>query len=422
MSAIKANALVVKSKLKERGVYTVDKHPGLHLASRGDGTGSWRVKYRPPGSKVQRWYTVTNDAKNASFDSVLEAKDKFLADLKHQKVDPKAVLEEKAKVEAVAGITYDAAFTEWLDHPGRKRALSKRTREEYEGVHARHVKSRIGATPLTKLTRQSLEKSLRAIYDATNDPKSGQRGLQATKAYQNIRSVLEWAVDREYIPANPLRKVAWLPAKSNPAGKQSRAMTDAELRQLWKCAPAVMSAAEWRVLRLAILIGRRVSEIAGAERSDAHLDADPPYLFIPAGREGNKAKQDDAVPLPRLAREIIREALAAGEEGQPLFVGAATRWTASAALRDFRRDHDWPGQVRMHDSRTLINDHMARLGVPTELRSRTLHHTGDLRQLANTVYSSFDHMPERYRALRLWQARLINVVTGGRFRALRWHR
>jgi len=73
----------------------------------------------------------------------------------------------------------------------------------------------------------------------------------------------------------------------------------------------------------------------------------------------------------------------------------------------------------MHDSRTLINDHMARLGVPTELRSRTLHHTGDLRQLANTVYSSFDHMPERYRALRLWQALRPDGVHHDRDRARR---
>jgi hypothetical protein len=33
---------------------------------------------------------------------------------------------------------------------------------------------------------------------------------------------------------------------------------------------------------------------------------------------------------------------------------------------------------------------MATMGVPTELRSRTLHHTGDLRQLVNTTYNAHD--------------------------------
>jgi hypothetical protein len=49
-----------------------------------------------------------------------------------------------------------------------------------------------------------------------------------------------------------------------------------------------------------------------------------------------------------------------------------------------------------HDFRALINDQMAALGVPTELRSRTLHHTGDLQQLANTVYSALGCAPLRF--------------------------
>lgn len=428
---IKPNILTIKAKLKERGTFSVAGHPGLHLASRGDGTGSWRVKYRPHGSAHQKWFTVSNDAKNATFDTIVEAKDKWLVQVKHEKVDPKVLLEEEAKAKAeaekaktdaeeAATLTYNVCFLAWLDNPGRKRALSRRTREEYEGIHKRHVSPLIGERAVNSLARADLDKALRSIFDATNDPENGQRGLQSTKAYQNIRSVLEWCVDEEHLTANPMRMPSWLPSKDNPKGKQSRAPTDAELRQLWTEGPSVMTPAQWRVMRLAILLGRRVSEIAGAARTDAHLEADPPYLVIPADREGNKAKSDDAVPLPRQAVAIIREAFAVGGASDPLFVGAATRWTTSKALTDARREWGWPGQVRLHDARTLINDHMARLGIPTEIRSRTLHHTGDLRQLANTVYSSFDHMPERMRALRLWSIKLRNIVHGRKQHTLRW--
>ena len=41
-----------------------------------------------------------------------------------------------------------------------------------------------------------------------------------------------------------------------------------------------------RALRLTILLGRRISVIAGAQRSDARLNQQPPALIIPAGREG----------------------------------------------------------------------------------------------------------------------------------------
>ena len=58
--------------------------------------------------------------------------------------------------------------------------------------------------------------------------------------------------------------------------------------------------------------------------------------------------------------------------------------------------------------------------MPTEFRSRTLHHTGDLKQLANTVYSAYDFIPERLKALELWQARLEEIVSGAKPRGLRW--
>jgi integrase len=182
-----------------------------------------------------------------------------------------------------------------------------------------------------------------------------------------------------------------------------------------------MSSAQVRVLRLAILIGRRISEIVGAGRDDPKLDGTVPCLFIPAQREGNKPKLDDAVPLPALALSIVKDALATSKPGEPLFVGAATRWTTSKVLTTTRRAWKWPDPpVRFHDFRGLINDQMAALGIPTELRSRTLHHTGDLQQLANTVYSAYDFLPERLRALELWEARLLEIVHDRQPSGLRW--
>ena len=58
---------------------------------------------------------------------------------------------------------------------------------------------------------------------------------------------------------------------------------------------------------------------------------------------------------------------------------------------------------------------MASIGVPTELRSRTLHHTGDLRQLVNTTYSGpYDFMDQRLSALELWERRLWRSSRGVR--------
>lgn len=165
-------------------------------------------------------------------------------------------------------------------------------------------------------------------------------------------------------------------------------------------------------MRLAILTGRRISKIVGAARDDAKLDGTTACLLIPAQREGNKPKRDDAVPLAPIALTIVKEALAASQPGQPLFVGAATRWTHSKSLTTLRRLWEWPAPVvRFHDFRGLINDQMAAFGVPTEIRSRTLHHT---------VYSAYDFMADRLRALELWEMRLAEIVEDRKATGLKW--
>lgn len=401
------------------GVYRIEKHDRLYLAVRGGGRASWRIRYRPQANANQRWYTLTDDARGIDFAKIVLKAEELLSDLKLRGIDPHAT---KAR-QAVDGRSLEAIFRQWLDHTGkrRNRALSPLTRKGYEELFARHIAKDLGSKPIDQIDRAAVMRTVERIKRATTDPKKGQRGVQATKVLKLLSSISEWCVDKDWIVRNPCRGIE-LPAPVNhPDGKQSRPPTNAELRQLWTEAPNVMTSAQLRVLRLAILLGRRISEIACAARDDVRLDHATPCLLIPAAREGNKPKKDDAVPLPRFSREIIEDAIANSSPGQPLFVGAATRWTTSKVLTTARRAWGWPDPpVRFHDFRGLINDQMAALGVPTELRSRTLHHTGDLRQLANTVYSAYDFMGERLRALELWEARLLEIVEDRPSSGLRW--
>jgi integrase len=301
--------------------------------------------------------------------------------------------------------------------------LSPATRKGYEDLYALHVKPHLGKKRLPDLDRKAIEDALAKVKKATTNPDKKHRGVQATNVLKLLSSIYEWCMDQEWIARNPCRGIEKPAPIANPKGKQHRPPTNPELRQLWNDGPDVMSPAKTRVLRLAILIGRRISEIAGANRDDAKLDSTIPCLFIPADRVGNKPKLNDAVPLPplALALAIVKDALATSQTGEPLFVGASTRWTTSKKLTTTRRAWKWPDPpVRFHDFRGLINDQMAALGVPTELRSRTLHHTGDLQQLANTVYSADEFLPERLRALELWEARLLEIVNDRKPAGLRW--
>ncbi|WP_334150382.1 tyrosine-type recombinase/integrase [Hyphomicrobium sp.] len=399
--------------------YAIKRHDRLYLDVRGEGRAAWRIRYRPKPNANQRWFTLSEDARNADFKKIARKASELLTALQLDGIDPHAEGEKAAKPQRTVADCYKL----WLDHTGKRRGkpLCRKTRAGYDSVFKLHIQPHFGKYALTDLDRATIERVLAKVKAATTNAEKGYRGLQATKVLKVLSSICEWCIDREWIDRNPCRGIDLPVPIAHPNGKQSRPPTNPELRQLWNDGPHVMSPAQTRVIRIAILIGRRISEIAGAEREDAKLDATIPCLFIPAQREGNKPKMDDAVPLPPLALSIIKEALAASQPDEPLFIGAATRWTASKVLTTTRRAWKWPDPpVRFHDFRGLINDQMAALGVPTELRSRTLHHTGDLQQLVNTVYSAYDFLPDRLRALQLWEDRLLEIVTNRPPAGLRW--
>lgn len=423
MSQLKPNSEVIKSALKgPRCRYTIKGHDGLALHTRGDGNGSWLIRYRV--ADARRWHTLHNDARRAVFSEVVEAKDKWLASIKLGGVDPKAEIEKRRRVTEAESRTVGQAFEAWLEHTGKRRggrAIAPTTRRGYDSVFSLHIADRLGTKPLTRLDRKLVQDTVDRVFEATVDEERGHRGLQATKVLKLLSSICEWAVDQGWIDRNPCRGIEYPTPVEHPEGKQSRPPTNAELRQLWNDGPKLLTPAQMRLIRLGILTGRRISELAGAERQDVRLDQSIPCLFIPAQREGNKPKRDDAVPLAPMALAVIKEAMSAAGESTSLFNGARTRWTTSKAVTMLRRLWEWPEpQVRFHDFRGLINDQMAALGVPTELRSRTLHHTGDLQQLANTVYSAYDFMADRLRALELWEARLTEIVEGREPSGLRW--
>lgn len=178
-------------------------------------------------------------------------------------------------------------------------------------------------------------------------------------------------------------------------------------------------------MRLAILIGKRVSELVGVRKEDVTLGSEP-SLFIGI-REGNKSGVEQRVPLPPAAAAILIAALADAVPSPFVFPAsgaphrATDRGTPSHASTDLRRAIGLGDGIRLHDMRGLIVDQLAKMGVPSEYRSQLLHHTGDMRAtLADRVYSTYDHAAEKRRALELWEQRLMQIVEGRPASELRW--
>jgi hypothetical protein len=98
----------------------VDGHNGLALHTRGDGNGSWLVRYRVHGKR--QWHTLHNDARRAVFADVVAAKDKWLAAIKLVGVDPKLEMERQRAAAITRQRTVAVCFEAWLDHTGKRRS------------------------------------------------------------------------------------------------------------------------------------------------------------------------------------------------------------------------------------------------------------------------------------------------------------
>jgi Phage integrase family len=415
------NAKVIAAAMRgDRAVHRIDGVKGLHLEVLGGGRASWRLRYQPAKDKGQRWMTL-GDARSLEFGKVMERAYELMGQLRLNGIDPKRV-----EPTPLAPPTLNDVFVAWLGRPSRKRALRDRTREHYEQVFRRHVQPRLGRTLITMISATDIKAATEDIRLATTNAERGYRGTQATKALKIIHSVCAYACEVNLIDRNPARGIAPPVPIENPTGKQHRPPTDKELSALWNEAPRHMNAQSVRLVRLAMLVGKRVSEMVEARKTELVLDRQP-HWFIPGTRTGNKSGEDQIVPLAPLACWILKEACADSPSSPFIFQARSldhkpmSRHTPSQAFLELRRAVGIEDRVRFHDARGLINDQMSKLRVPREYRSHILHHTGDMRAtLADATYSTYDFSDEKRRALRLWSLRLQEIVRGRKPRGLRW--
>ena len=340
--------------------------------------------------------------------------------------DPKAKRLAASQAKETDKRTLEAVYREWLDHPGRKRTLREKSREAYEWQF-KHIRPPLGSVPIATLTSADIRAAVEAIRVATTDPERGRRGYISTKCLKLIRSVCRFAADKGYIDKDPTRGIDLPVPENNPQGRQNRPPSEVELRRLWNAAPEYISAQHGRTMKLAFLLGKRVSEMCGALKSEVTIDGDKPSWFIPGSREGNKSREDQVVPLPPMATSILSEQMAAAGESPFVFPARGKphtptmRHAPSQAFAELRSELGIDASVRFHDARSLISDQMAKIGVPSEYRSHVLHHTGDTRaSLANSIYSTWDFLEPKRRALELWEQRLIEIVEGRPASGVKW--
>jgi integrase len=281
-----------------------------------------------------------------------------------------------------------------------------RSKAEIERRLRKNVVPVIGAVKISELRRRDLR-------NVTDTLLRRNAKTEATRVFEDVRGIVRWAVQHEYLDANPLDGMT----KPAEATASNRVLTDGEINQLWNGLPKSLAKSVQcqRIIKLALTTAQRVGEVAGILQSELDLKAREWRL------PGSRTKNGHAhvVPLSDLAIQIIKEAMADAGEGTFLFPCGKGSLSPVAVARTILRANatgrfgipSWSA----HDLRRSCLDNLARLGVlPIVIGSIANHRSVTKSGVTFLHYVQHSYEGEKRSALDLWSNRLEAIISGGK--------
>jgi hypothetical protein len=186
---------------------------GLALRVTDQGHRSWCFHYRSPRDGKRARATIGTYPST----SLATARGKALEARGHVEAgnDPRLVLAGQA----TAGLTVAGLIEAYLADPEK---ASLRSKPEMERRLRRNVVPAIGAIKLSELHRRDVRN--------VTDPML-RRGVkvEANRVFDDVRAMVRWAVENEYLEVNPLDGVR----KPAEATSRDRVLSEDEIRTLW---------------------------------------------------------------------------------------------------------------------------------------------------------------------------------------------
>jgi integrase len=370
---------------------------GLALRVSNRGNRSWCFHYRSPRDGKRARATIGTYPAT----SLAMARGRALEARSHVDAgnDPRLVLAGQAS----SGMTIAALVDAYLTDP-EKSAL--RSKAEIERRLRKNVVPVIGAVKISELRRRDLR-------NVTDTLLRRNAKTEATRVFEDVRGIVRWAVQHEYLDANPLDGMT----KPAEATASNRVLTDGEINQLWNGLPKSLAKSVQcqRIIKLALTTAQRVGEVAGILQSELDLKAREWRL------PGSRTKNGHAhvVPLSDLAIQIIKEAMADAGEGTFLFPCGKGSLSPVAVARTILRANatgrfgipSWSA----HDLRRSCLDNLARLGVlPIVIGSIANHRSVTKSGVTFLHYVQHSYEGEKRSALDLWSNRLEAIISGGK--------
>lgn len=413
MAAIRASEIDQKIKMARAGCqsadYRMESARGLWLRISALGVASWSLVYRTKGDPTLtlRRYKLGRYPEIGA--AAASERARALMGQIEGGYDPQRAVRDKATLDVDGGsepISVGQAADAFLAAKSDRRSIKNMRQMLVSNLVARH-----GTLPITALTRDHVID----IHDAIAQTN---RLRAADNTFSTIRSFLSYChKERQWVSTNVASGIS-LKQKAGQ-GRRDRTLTADEMRILWRLLhqDAGLSWAMRGIIKLALLLGQRVGEIAGMHRSEVDVEANGIGMvwIIPASRM--KAGRPQVLRLPPLCREIVSEALQR-TSGPVLFHsrgGQAFRSSviAHAMARiqrptDFRTKDGKPNPVKMHDLRRTVATGLQHIGVNNDTVKLVLAHAP--LGVTEQVYAKSDRCREVHAALTRWQLTIMQII------------
>lgn len=264
----------------------------------------------------------------------------------------------------------------------------------------KHIIPAIGAKLLTEISRRD------AIQFLTDIGTAG----AAKIVYKSIRSVFQYAVDREYIMASPFTRLS-KPVPTLIQQDRKRVLSPAELKTVWPFLIEGYGTDEVRKAIMMVLItAQRPGEVVALHTDEIEEDWDGDVWWTIPG-ERTKNKNPHMVYLSPMALEIIggKKGFVFAPEGAtvPLQRHALSHLVAEEIKvgKGVVAKEKYYGLPRWtpHDLRRTTRTNFSRMGVPVPVAEAILNHA---KEGMVKVYDLHEYKDEKKKAMLMWDREL----------------
>jgi integrase len=365
-----------------------DAVPGFGLRVRQGGSRAWIYQYKI-GKKQRRLVIGQASAIKPAQAREIASQHHAKVKLGHDPAAEKRVRVERATHTLAALVERYLAYQKGKLRPGSYREI------------ARHLTYH--AAPLHNLPIDAVDQRTIATHLNVIERHSG--AVTSNRVRATMSAMFSWAMREGEVLSNPVTNT-----NKRDERPRERVLGDAELRRVWQ---ALADDQYGTIIKLLMLTGQRVSEIAGLRWSEIDFDRD--IIALPGPRTKNGLPHD--VPMAAAVRELLQSRPKTNARDFVFGKGAGPFSGLSRCKErlDVRIGESGPIVPWVHhDLRRSVATGMANIGIQPHIIEAVLNHVSGYKSGIAGIYNRAQYSAEKAQALARWDEHIAAILHGRR--------